>query len=465
MKNSLLRSGTGTAATLLFRKRRYWVVAMLCIANAICYADRTNIGIAAPSFVPGEGDRGIVLSAFFYGYLLTQIPASYLASQHGVKAVFGTGVLVWTLCDVSTVAVSHSIPLLCLVRAGMGCGEGVVMPSLHRFAASWFPEHETSTLVAIVSSGSDLGTITALLVSPWIASTTGRWQSIFLCFGVLSLLWLMLYRKQMAGTPEEDPRISRHERDFIVSSRKSSSSSSSRRSSERDNNVPWRVLLTNRHLWVIYVAHSSFNYSWYVLLGWLPTYFSQHLGLDLKQNAYLAATPYICGYVGLLVSGKVSDHLICKRGLRTFYVRRLMNSIASFVPALCLFKLQHANDPATAVFLLSVALFCGRTSTSGFWISMIDVGPNNAGQIMGVSNTIATVPGILGNLVTGYILQQTNSWNAVFCVAAGVSVVGGIVFLLGSTDENVFAKQSGSSSSNNNDDDDDDDGNDDEKEV
>ena len=149
-------------------EKRYVLAFLLCVANTICYADRTNIGIAIPSFVAEKKDRGIVLSSFFYGYILTQLPAGWWASRVGVKMVLAIGVILWTICDTSTVLVSHSIPLLILVRAGMGCGEGVIMPSLHRFAANWFPISERSTLVAVISSGSDLGTISALLLSPWI---------------------------------------------------------------------------------------------------------------------------------------------------------------------------------------------------------------------------------------------------------------------------------------------------------
>jgi sugar phosphate permease len=411
---------------------RYLVAFLLCIANTICYADRTNIGIAVPSFVPDKGDRGVVLSAFFYGYILTQIPAGYFASRIGVKSVLAIGVIVWTVCDSSTVLVSDSLPLLVVVRACMGCGEGVIMPSLHRFAANWFPVSERSTLVAVISSGSDLGTIAALFLSPWILKATGQWRYIFLVFGGFSTVWLPFYYRHVSSKPEQHPRISRDEKEFIVSTR-----SSSGRANE---SIPWRTLLTNQHLWAIYVAHFSFNYSWYVLLGWLPTYIHEHLGLDLKENELLAATPYICGYCGLLVGGKVSDLLIA-RGFRTLHVRRCMNSIASFVPALCLYLLQFSKEPVVTILLLSGALFTGRASTSGFWINMIDVGPEYAGEIMGMSNTIATVPGILGNLITGYILKQTQSWNTVFNVAALVSIFGGVVFACFSTDRNVFKRK------------------------
>ncbi|VEU37428.1 unnamed protein product [Pseudo-nitzschia multistriata] len=420
---------------------RYGVALLLCIANAICYADRTNIGIAAPLFLPDPADRGIVLSAFFYGYILTQIPAGHLASRIGVKSVLGVGVVVFTVFDCSTIFASRSIGLLVVVRACMGCGEGVVMPSLHRFAAAWFPSQERSTLVAVISSGTDLGTIFALLFSPWIIRVTGgNWRVVFVFFGALSALWLFPYVRYVTSMPEDHDRISAEEQALITSTRRSNHSGPRRGGT---NPVLWRTLLTNRSLWVIYAAHFAFNYSWYVLLGWLPTYIHDHLGLDLSQHPLAAALPYICGYVGLLVWGRVSDRLLA-RGIRIVHVRRGMNSIGSFVPALCLYLLRYAQKPGVAIGLLSCALFTGRACTLGFWVNMIDVGPDYAGEIMGLSNTIGTIPGIAGNLITGYILKHTQSWTIVFSVAALTSVSGGIVFAFGSTDRNVFEDPSSS---------------------
>jgi hypothetical protein len=57
-------------------KRRYIITALCFIVTTICYADRTNIGIAIPAFVTDKNEQGLVLSAFFYGYLITQVHPS-----------------------------------------------------------------------------------------------------------------------------------------------------------------------------------------------------------------------------------------------------------------------------------------------------------------------------------------------------------------------------------------------------
>ena len=92
--------------------------------------------------------------------------------------------------------------------------------------------------------------------------------------------------------------------------------------------------------------------------------------------------------------------------------------------------------------MLSGCLFFGRACTSGFWINMIDIGSDHVGAIMGVSNSIATISGICGNIITGYILKSTqNNWTIVFHFAAFTTAIGGFVFAFGSTDRNIFMKR------------------------
>ena len=55
-----------------------------------------------------------------------------------------------------------------------------------------------------------------------------------------------------------------------------------------------------------------------------------------------------------------------------------------------------------------------------------------AGQLLGLSNSLATIPGIIGNDVTGWILSgHANDWSAVFLLAAAIYTVGALAFLIG----------------------------------
>ena len=61
----------------------------------------------------------------------------------------------------------------------------------------------------------------------------------------------------------------------------------------------------------------------------------------------------------------------------------------------------------------------------GYWANIIDLSPRYAGVLIGISNTIATLPGVLANLSTGYILKQTgDDWTWVFGIAISIYALG-----------------------------------------
>ena len=322
----------------------------------------------------------------------------------------------------------------------MGLGEGILFPCMHQIASAWYPIQERSRLVTLVASGSDLGTISALVISPAIMAASG-WQRIFVTFGVFSFIWVVVYVFEGASRPEVDPRITVEERTFILRNRVVNHDTTHQRRAELDTHaLNWRVLLTSRPAWAIYVAHMCYNYSWYILLGWIPQYFSQVLNLDLTKNGgFAAALPYICGYMGTLLFGRLGDVLLTC-GYRALHVRQGMNAFSFLGCAFFLFLLRFANSALVAVALLCMTLFTGRAAMAGYWVNMIDVAPNHAAHIMGVSNTFGTIPGIIGNMVTGAILQATGSWDLVFAVAALVLVFGAMFFHCCASDESIYAQ-------------------------
>lgn len=321
----------------------------------------------------------------------------------------------------------------------MGLGEGILFPCMHQIAGAWYPLQERSRLVSFVASGSDLGTITALIVSPAILEAS-NWQRIFIVFGVLSFIWVVIYFAIGVSRPEDDKHISRKEREYIVRNRTIDPVTHQRQRNldELDTHrMNWRVLLTSRPAWAIYVAHICYNYSWYVLLGWIPQYFHEVLKIDLGKHGVAAALPYMCGYAGTLLFGRVGDHLVA-RNHRELHVRQLMNATGFLGSAFFLFCLRFVRTAPEAIALLSLTLFSSRATMAGYWVNMIDIAPNHAAHIMGVSNTFATIPGIIGNVVTGKILAATGGWDLVFAIASLVLVFGAAFFHFNASDKSIY---------------------------
>jgi len=196
-------------------------------------------------------------------------------------------------------------------------------------------------------------------------------------------------------------------------------------------------MLRSKNCWAIVIAHSCSNYAVYVLLGWLPTWWKQRHSVVLASNPFYGATPCMFGLIGSLVAGNACDYALRKYGdrLRVRTVRTGAAIIGGIGAATFLMLADQADDPLTASALLCVHFFFGRFFKTGFWVNMLDVAGPDAGKLMGISNTVATVPGIVGQKLTHRLLDATGSWTYVWGLAAGSQLLGALLFTLLAGDE------------------------------
>ncbi len=393
-----------------------------------------------------------MLASFFYGYICTQLLGGILSIRYGGKPVLIVGVCLWVICDGLTVPASSVFPLLLMARIGMGLGEGVNFPADHAMVAAWFVEEERTAFLTIISAGVDIGTIVSSGLSPLIAAQLG-WRWIYGIYCFVGLGWLLLFITLGSSKPEWHPTISDEERSFILHHRSSvkpaaphddhypHASNDERQTppppssflnslfNPPGHHIPWRRYLTSRSLYGIIAAHTMFNYGFYVMLSWLPLYYVSR-GTDLREGGFLSISmPYIAGAIGGPLSGYMCNRLIGS-GWRIRTVRILMNTIGSVGASLAMFYIAFTPPTSTALAtaVLSLGYFFFRFSFSGYWANMVDISHAHAGHIMGVSNTIATVPGMVGNALTGAILDATGNWSLIFFMAGTAYVLAGLVF-------------------------------------
>lgn len=433
MERPAYRSEVSAASLPL---RRYWprrfILIFLCfLSTLICYVDRVNISVAiipmAAEFGWDRTMQGIVLSSFFYGYLITQVPGGWLADRFGGKLVLGLGVLWWSLFTLLTPPAAAMSPVLLLTRVTMGAGEGVAFPTIHNLTAHWMPVKERSRSVSLTMSGIYLGTVVALFLSPKIIITLG-WPAVFYLSGLLGFIWYGFWHFLAADTPETHPTIHPTEARYIRENLPPV---------PKTEKIPWSRLLSKAPLWAIIINHFCSNWGFYVILTWLPTYFNQALGVDLSQVGFYSVLPWLVMFVTANFGGWMADALI-KSGMPITTVRKLMQSIGFLGPALFLTLIGGVTSALQATVYMACALGLGSFALSGFAVNHLDIGPRYAGILLGITNTAGTLPGIIGVTVTGFILDATGSWRLVFLIAAGIYVFGTIVWNLFATGERVF---------------------------
>jgi ACS family sodium-dependent inorganic phosphate cotransporter len=410
---------------------RFSVIGLCFAATFICYLDRVNISVAIIPMAEELGwslsTQGLVLSAFFYGYLATQVLGGWLADRYGGKLVLGVAVIWWSLFTLVTPPVAGSLALLFVVRVALGMGEGVAFPATYSVIARWIPLPERTRSIALIGSGIPLGTVAALLVCPWIVEHLG-WPMAFYSFGLLGFAWYVLWQARISDDPTTDPRIDARERAFILSNRPPL---------DGEVRVSWGQLLSHRATWAVIIAHFANNWGIYVILTWLPTYFVRELGIDVGQLGAYTVLPWLTMFVMNNAVGWIADGLL-NRGVGVTRVRKLMQSIGFAGPAVFLVAIGDVSSPSQAALYISCALGFGAFSLAGYGVNHLDIGPRYAGVLLGFSNTAGTVPGIVGVALTGWMLDTTGSWSAVFGLAAGVYALGLVCWLAMATGERVF---------------------------
>lgn len=176
---------------------------------------------------------------------------------------------------------------------------------------------------------------------------------------------------------------------------------------------------------------------YFVLLTWLPTYFNQKLGFDLAASSFLSILPWLAMFIFANIGGVLADTLRAQ-GMSTTRVRKTMQTAGMMGPAIFLGLVSVSTQPALAVTFMTAALALGSFTQSGVYSNHQDIGPQYAGVLLGISNTAAAIPGIVGVALTGYILDETGSWGVVFGIAIGFYVLGTVVYNLFATGERVF---------------------------
>jgi len=409
-------------ASLDRRPRRHTIVALSFLACTIAYSDRVNISVAAVAMKEQLGwsqtQKGLVLSAFFVGYMLFMFASGVLATRFGGKRILGLAVLAWSALTLLTPpAAALSLTALISARVGMGVGEAAMFPASYEMFGRWVPPIERARAIGLLMSGISLGTILGLMATGWIVGHFG-WPMAFYAFGVIGLLWVVVWFRQVHNDPAADPRVSHEERALLQDAHPASQSTGP---------VPWRRLLLRLPSWAFVTAHFCTTWCLYVLLSWLPSYFREVQGLSIANAGLFSAAPWLAMFVVTLAAGSISDWMI-GRGVSVTTTRKLMQCIGLIGSAAFLVSTRDVHSPILALVLLCGAMGALGCTWSGYGPNSLDLAPKYAALLVGLSNTIATIPGIVGVAVTGWLVDVTGTYSAAFALTASIGVAGAIVY-------------------------------------
>ncbi|CAH1785833.1 unnamed protein product [Owenia fusiformis] len=423
--------------------RRYLMSVLCSIGFLISFGIRCNMGVAIvqmtsngtshaehlkpapPEFSWTPETIGLVDSSFFWGYIITQIPGGYLASRLPANMVFGTAIAVSSFLNLMIPGAAQvHYGLVMFVRILQGLVEGVTYPACHGIWRHWAPPLERSRLATLAFCGSYAGAVVGMPLSGILTQYIG-WQACFYFYGAFGIIWYVFWFICSAEKPSKDPTITEAECTYIQEALGGTETFISNKSLS----TPFRAFFTSMPVYAIMVANFCRSWTFYLLIISQPMYFSQVLKYDISKSGLLSAVPHMIMTFVVPFGGILADRLRSKGLLSTTAVRKVMNCGGFGMEAIFLLGVGYTRDKTVAITCLTLAVGFSGFAISGFQVNHLDIAPRYASILMGLSNGVGTLAGMLCPLVVAHLTKQKTSkeWETVFLIASLVHF-SGVVF-------------------------------------
>jgi sugar phosphate permease len=410
-------------------RRRWMIVALLGFGILVNYFDRVNLSVSRDALRDTFGIStvlfGFLLSAYNWPYMLLQIPSGLLLDRFGVRLVGMVSTIIWSIASFVGAA-SNGINMLFGSRFLLGIGEAPTFPGNAKAVGYWFPTTERTLATAMFDSMAKFSSAVGVPLLGLVLLHFG-WRANFAFTGAISLVYFALFYA-IYRNPSQDKNLSDVEREHIRSG-----GAQSEDAVRAAAGAPLAYLLRQRKVIGLALGYGSYNYVFYLLLTWLPTYLLDVHHLDLAHSVRYTALPWLCATVGELVAGGWLVDSLIQRGWDATRVRQTV-LVTGMSLGLGIFGVAYAETTFSAVSWIAVSITGLSIAAPVGWSMPGLIAPRESvGTIGGIMNLSNQIAGIAAPIVTGFIVAETKSYSAAFLAAAAFLVIGiaAYIFLLG----------------------------------
>ncbi|MGY4306497.1 ACS family glucarate transporter-like MFS transporter [Bradyrhizobium sp. USDA 4369] len=426
-----------STAELRRSRVRLLIVTMLFLVTTVNYADRATLSIAGPALSKelhlDPVAMGYVFSAFGWSYVLAQVPGGWLLDRFGSRWVYACSIVVWSIFTlmqgwIGFFSGAAAIVALFALRFLVGLAEAPSFPANARIVAAWFPSNERGTASAFFNSGQYFATVIFAPLMGWIAHEFG-WRHVFTVMGALGILMGLVWIKTMYG-PKEHPGVNEAELDYIKEGGALVDMEGAQDGKAASGGPTWShigQLLSNRMMLGVYIGQYCINTLTYFFLTWFPVYLVKERGLSILQAGFVATLPALCGFIGGVLGGFISDAILRKTGSLT--LARKIPIVGGMLLSMAIIGCNYVDGQALVVGLMALAFFGKGIGALG-WAVVSDTSPKEAGGVSGgLFNTFGNLSSITTPIVIGYILSATGSFNGALVFVGLNALVAAFAYL------------------------------------
>ena len=376
----------------------------LMAGYSIVYMDKNMISTAiipiSEQFHLDSGQTGIIMSAFFLGYSLMQIPSGWLADRLGAKRVLMASMIIIGLFSY-LFGLANGLVFFIIVRFFAGMGHGGYPPSCSKSIAENFPQERRTFVQSLILSTSGIGGILAFVLGANLVAI--NWHLAYAVLGTLYLLafvCILIFVPSKPRQPEADQKPGAKGAGFLE-------------------------VLQNRNVLVLFVAMLLLNILLYGNISWMPTFIKNTFGLTIGQAGILLAVNAVFTTVATIYAGQLLSKLFLGREK----VAILGAGLISAVLVVCFVFSRNIWLSLLLLILVSCVSVVAFTGIFTWPHKIMD--PHIIGSAIGIINTGGTLGGFLAPMIIGYLVKAAGgSFVGAFLFMGAAAIASGLMALL-----------------------------------
>lgn len=381
-------------------KRLQWSTFLSATAGyGLYYVCRLSLNVVKKPIVEegvfSETELGIIGSVLFFTYAVGKLTNGFLADRSNINRFMSTGLLVTALVNLC-LGFIHSFVLFAILWGISGWFQSMGAASCVVGLSRWFDDKKRGSFYGFWSASHNIGEALTFIVVASIVSVSG-WRYGFLGAGMIGLIGALIVWRFFHDSPQSKglPAVNRPKE------------KKERNASEvEDFNRAQKAVLRNPAIWILALSSAFMYISRYAVNSWGVFYLEAQKGYTTLDASFIISVSSVCGIIGTMFSGVISDKLFGGRRNVPALIFGLMNVIA-----LCLFLLVpgvHFWLDIMAMVLFGSGIGVLLCFLGG--LMAVDIAPRNAsGAALGIVGIASYIGAGLQDIMSGLLIEGNKS--------------------------------------------------------
>ena len=407
-----------------FKKYAWLMLLSFGFTYLFFYNGRQNINLVLPlmkeEFQSDLGTLGVVSSALFWCYAFGQLVSGRLGSYFGYKKLMIFGVVASAVLNVF-ISFQQDLWVVAILWGLNGFCQAMVWSNGVGVINKWWPKEKRGFASGLATAFSGVAQAVTYLTINWclILNPEWTWRAGFrfpILPMVLILIPFILFFKEK---PENIGLKPFEEKDKSLDT---TDAAMEEKIAKKGFFYPYKLLFSEPKVWVFCLISAIAGIGRYGLLTWIPTYFTESLGLTLKDDMFTYIVLPLGQACAMFVFPFITDKIF--KGKREPML--ILASVVAFVGMIC-FPFFTTQTPAT-IMLFVVGVFSMVTGV--IWAIAGDMGGRAlSSTVVGVLDWAVYMGAAIQASVFGFV-QQTFGWPAIFITIGCLYIVLLVLTLL-----------------------------------